>query len=182
MVKYIGPFALCSQYECKKEFDSIEDIFYYLGEYHSKHAFEQGRFVGNKFLTWNDDNYIVGNQYIVYDSSGLPVQVNYLKYIFLQTKFTYHDRFWYNKWHPYNHSRDYRYAPVPKTGKKRWTFGRWYKRPKTTQELRWNEAYEDFTRGKRRNLPVAWDDYERSDVRNRRNWKQNRKTQWKERK
>jgi hypothetical protein len=75
----------------------------------------------------------------------------------------------------------YRYDPVPHTGNHRWKFGRWYKRPKTTQERRWNEAYKGYVRGKRRGkyLIDAWDDYPRSDCFIKRSWKKNKKKkQW----
>jgi hypothetical protein len=75
----------------------------------------------------------------------------------------------------------YRYDPVPHTGKRRWGFGRYYKRPKTTQEARWSEAHVGYVRGKRRKnyLPNAWDDYPRSDGYIKRSWKKNKKKhQW----
>ena len=54
------------------------------------------------------------------------------------------------------------------------------RRPKTTQERRWSEAYRKYTRPKRnrRNLVSAWDDIIRSDIYDR-NWKRYRKTQYK---
>ena len=75
----------------------------------------------------------------------------------------------------------YRETPVPHTGKRGRGFHCWYKTPKTTQELRWNEAYKGYTRGKRHKgyLPTSWDDYPRGDIDNRKNWKSCRKTQWK---
>ena len=75
----------------------------------------------------------------------------------------------------------YRQTPVPFTSKRRRGFYAWYKRPRTTQELRWNEAHKGYTRGKRHKwmLPTARDDYRRGDVRNRKNWKSCRRTQWK---
>jgi len=77
----------------------------------------------------------------------------------------------------------YRHSPVPYTGSKRYRryFKNYYKLPKTTQELRRNEAYKEFVRGKRTKnwLPTAWEDRVRSDIRTRKNWKSRRKTQWK---
>ena len=75
----------------------------------------------------------------------------------------------------------YRETPVPHTGKRRHSFHTWCKTPRTAQELRWNEAYKGYTRGKRHKgyLPTAWDDYPRGDIDNRKNWKSCRKTQWK---
>lgn len=78
----------------------------------------------------------------------------------------------------------YRHSPVPYTGSRRYRryFKNYYKKPKTAQELRWNEAYKEFIRGKRTKnwLPTAWEDKARSDIRTRKNWKSSRKTQWKE--
>lgn len=75
----------------------------------------------------------------------------------------------------------FRIDPVPFIHNyKRW-FGCYYKRPKTTQERRLSYAYEGYVRGKRRdnNLPNAWDDYPRSDLRVRRCWKRSKvKKQW----
>jgi len=76
---------------------------------------------------------------------------------------------------------EYRKDPVPHTGKNNWRFYNWYKTPRTAQELRWNEPHKEYTRGRRCKgwLPTAWDDYQRGDVRNRKNWKSCRRTQWK---
>jgi len=76
---------------------------------------------------------------------------------------------------------DYRYDPVPFTGKKRGKFKNWYKIPKVTQEKKWSFAYKEYVRGKRKkhNLPNPWDDYQRSDIRERKNWKHyKKKKQW----
>jgi len=75
----------------------------------------------------------------------------------------------------------YRQNPVPYTGKSRYHFACYYRKPQTTQEQRWNEAHQEYVRSRRHphNLPNAWDDWPRGDIRNRKNWKQNRKTQWK---
>ena len=51
--------------------------------------------------------------------------------------------------------------------------------PKTTQEIKWNEAHEKQevkVRKKRMRLPTAWDDIWRKSQRS---WKKHRKTQWK---
>ncbi len=80
-----------------------------------------------------------------------------------------------------HHGYVYRYDPVPHTGKRRRGFYNWYKRPRTTQERRWNEAHIEHVRGKRHNkyLVTAWDDYPRSDSFIKRSWKKNKKNkQW----
>jgi hypothetical protein len=67
-----------------------------------------------------------------------------------------------------------RYLPARRFyGWKRST-GHYYRHPKTTQELR-----EGPTRARRNGLPSSWDDL-RIMARENRNWKQFRKTQWKE--
>ena len=94
-----------------------------------------------------------------------------------------------NKWNSVYHQRCskrydfiYRQTPVPFTGKRGHGFHCWHKTPRTTQELRWNCAHKGYTRGNRHKgmLPTAWDDYQRGDVRTRKNWKSCRRTQWKE--
>jgi len=79
------------------------------------------------------------------------------------------------------HQFIYRYSPIPFTGKKHYSFGNWYKKPKITQEKRWSLAHKEYVRGKRRNhnLPDPWDDHQRSDVRERKSWKHyKKKKQW----
>lgn len=49
--------------------------------------------------------------------------------------------------------------------------------PKTTQEKRLNERDRGFTRGKRRNIPSAWDDL---IPRKQRSWKKHRKHKYRE--
>jgi hypothetical protein len=57
---------------------------------------------------------------------------------------------------------------------------RWYRYPRTTQELRQYYAYPEFVRGRRRPryLPHAWDDIYREICWNHKSWKLYRKTQW----
>ena len=50
--------------------------------------------------------------------------------------------------------------------------GKYYRNIRTTQELRWISGHEQYTRGKRRNLPTAWEDILRKDVYDR-SWKNN---------
>ena len=87
----------------------------------------------------------------------------------------------YSRWRVDLSHHVYRQNPVPHTGKNSWSFGHYYRRPKTTQEMRWAIAHEKYVRGRRskRHLPSSWDDVPRSDIRERKNWKRNRKTQWK---
>ena len=57
----------------------------------------------------------------------------------------------------------FRIDPVPGTGN--FGHGSCYRHPKTTQEIRNNasDQYENYTRGKRRNLPTTYDDIYRSN-------------------
>lgn len=78
-------------------------------------------------------------------------------------------------------SYKFRNGPVPNTG--RWTYGRWYRCPRTYQEKKHAQNLEEFLfhggriRPKRaiRNLPDSWDD---KQICRQRNWKKQRKTQW----
>lgn len=87
-----------------------------------------------------------------------------------------------NKWFSKKHDFVYRETPVPRTGKSNWRFNNFYKRPKYAHERRWNIAHIEYVRGKRHPayLPDPWDDVVRSDIRERKNWKCRRKTQWKD--
>jgi len=91
-------------------------------------------------------------------------------------KLYYHDYWWLKiKRYPQKSFR-FRIDPVPCIGNYKGWFGQYYKRPKTTQERKLFYAYPDYVRGKRSscNLPNAWDDYLRGDVKTRKSWK-NRK-------
>lgn len=74
-----------------------------------------------------------------------------------------------------------------RNGRKKSAYG-WFRRPKTTQEMRWAHAWDDEEdcpppRGRRQghNLPNAWDDYY---AHGEKSWKKQskRKRQWKEKK
>lgn len=75
----------------------------------------------------------------------------------------------------------YRYDPVPLVHK--FTYKSIYRKMKTTQEskISCDKKLQKYIRGKRRkaNLPNNWDDYIRSDIRNKYSWKKNKKRkQW----
>lgn len=66
----------------------------------------------------------------------------------------------------------FRIDPVPFIHKKVWgNFSNWYKTPRVMNEKR--QSFTKYCRAKRnaKNLPNAWDDYLRSDVRHRHSWK-----------
>lgn len=64
----------------------------------------------------------------------------------------------------------FRKGPVPRTGKRNYRGG--YRHPRTKQE----RSQEVPTRAKRNYIPTSWDDIY---VRSEKNWKSQRKTQWK---
>lgn len=89
----------------------------------------------------------------------------------------------YDKRHPPRHRWWERRQPG---SKRSWRFGGFYRRPKTTQERRWNEAWDDEddapsprARRNNRNLPDSWDDALRNTYRLR-SWKHYRRHQWKD--
>lgn len=72
----------------------------------------------------------------------------------------------------------YRIDPVPYIHKKR--FGNFLRNPKTFQETRENDKkeYEKYVRGKRKRLPTVYDEFWRSNGRNK-SWKNQKiKKQW----
>lgn len=91
------------------------------------------------------------------------------------------------------YDRDYpgfRRDPVPRTSRRsgNW-FSTYYKTPRSQNEKRHTAGHETDDavkyynvkiRGRRSAamLPDSWDDYPRSDIRDRKNWKKQRKTQW----
>ena len=123
--------------------------------------------------------------YLLYDEHGLIVPIWKVEEILRQTKSkhkTWHERIWGGR-------RNYvfRRGPVPFIHKCRGGYG-YYKHPKTWAEkraaaaLEYDEDAREYNIKPRRsvpNIPEAWDDRARSDIRNRRSWKKNRRHQWK---
>lgn len=81
----------------------------------------------------------------------------------------------------------FRVDPVPSTGKRHlWYRSRIYKKPKLTQEYKLSFAcHKSYIRDHRKNLYRQWNDYWndycyfRSDFKNKRSWKKNKKNkQW----
>ena len=135
--------------------------------------FPEGRHV---YLSWEERQSL--DLYIVRDEFGSVFSAGEL--IHAQEK-RIRENPGYSRWRVDLSHHVYRQNPVPHTGKNSWSFGHYYRRPKTTQEMRWAIAHEKYVRGRRskRHLPSSWDDVPRSDIRERKNWKRNRKTQWK---
>ncbi len=71
---------------------------------------------------------------------------------------------------------EFRKDPIPRIVKI--SLGHYFRCPRTKQELTENEAYPEFIRGKRLNIPTDRNDLHRSDSDNR-SWKKFRKTQYK---
>lgn len=77
----------------------------------------------------------------------------------------------------------FRFDPVSGTGKKNWKFRNFYKTANCCQERRLygDPDHREYGRGKRypSNLPNAWDDYPKSRVHIKQDWKQvKKKKQW----
>lgn len=153
--------------------DFIEHTSYYFVE---KHVVTTFRDWPLNWLRWWRPNEIY-KRYILRDKFGS---------VFSTSEILHDIREWnrqnYNG-RLYNRRYDfvYRATPVPYTGKTKWRFKHYYKRPKTAQERRWSCAHEEYVRGKRKShmLPNAWDDYVRGDADNRKCWKSHKKLkQW----
>ena len=121
-------------------------------------------------------------KFVVYDENNDVVPVNtyefYINHSYLQPN-PKRQRLGCN-WSWQSNHRNYpgfRNGPVPHTGKKR-SYLHYYRMIRTTQEKRYNYAHKDFVRGKRRQLPSAWDDLPR-EYRRRESWKNSKKRkQW----
>lgn len=120
--------------------------------------------VNDKFLEFNVNTYV----YVVYDENENLVPVGTLKNLFGEWKKTKIPR-WI-----------FRFAGIKSSNCS------YFRRIRTFQEKKWSKAWtdEEFApkiRAKRgmRRLPDAWDDYQIA-ARENRNWKEFRKTQWRE--
>lgn len=122
--------------------------------------------------------------YLLYDECGLIIPVWKVQEILRQTR-TQH-KTWTERIHG-RRNYVFRRGPVPFIRKSRGGPG-WYKNPGTYAEMRAanalehdEDAMEHNIRPRRSvpNIPSMWDDRIRGDHRNRRNWKRNRKNQWK---
>jgi len=120
-------------------------------------------------------------QYIVYDLFMNAVNSKQIeKDILKKETFIVHYR--KHSWRFYSLANDpnymgFRKGPVPLTGHR----GRYnyFRKVKTTQERRMNDAHKGHTRGKRRNLSTSWDDVGRSDAFIKHSWKKvKKKRQW----
>jgi len=169
-------------------FKSLEEFFSMIG--FSLLDRIGGEEVKKKFDTSLTNIFKYNRCVVVFDQHGLIIPVWKIEEVYRVAKKS-HDDHW-GSWRIRDckhcvHRRD----PIPGTSKRRGTyFGSWYKKPKTMAERRAAEAlasdeearyYNVRVRGRRsnHNLPEPYDDRPRGDADNRRNWKQNRKTQWK---
>ena len=133
--------------------------------------------VGDPEKVWFGIRY----RYLLLDENGLIIPMWKIEELYRQYPVPFRP---YRRQAPYR----YRYDPVPGI-RGRWRCGSWYKRPGTLQEMREAVAlehdedareYHIKPRRSRPNIPNSYWDMQRGDVRNRRNWKSVRKTQWKE--
>jgi len=78
---------------------------------------------------------------------------------YVPKKYTKRNRFKEYEW------LGFRNGPVPYTGKRKWHFSHYYRRPKTTQERRLSCGHAPYVRACRNlmNLANSWDDMYRSD-------------------
>lgn len=129
-------------------------------------------------------------RYLLLDESGLIIPLWRIAESFNTIKDEFDTKSFIRRWYL---NRDkhcvYRRDPIPGTGTNRWTFSKYYRHPKTTAERRAaaglhedeDARYYDIKARPRRSirgLPDTYDDVQRSDLRNSRNWKQNRKKRW----
>lgn len=136
------------------------------------------KFLHEKFIRVRESDYYT-HVYIVRDEFGSYITKSDVIHAVQKHKYKESLK---NPWFLEKQRCKYRFDPIPNCRKSKCNyFGIWYKKPRTTQEMRWNLAHKEFVRGKRKkpNLPNSWDDKLRGDVRERKNWKKRRGTQWK---
>lgn len=129
-------------------------------------------------------------RYLLLDECGLIIPLWKISEAFNCIKEEFETQAFYWRWH-FNKNKHcvYRRDPIPGTGMGCSHYSKYFRHPKTTSERR--EAvglyvdedaryYGIKVRPKRsdRSLPNTYDDVYRSDIRNKRNWKQNRKNHW----
>jgi hypothetical protein len=125
---------------------------------------------------------LVPVKYVVYDQDGELVTCKRIDQLYVQGAHSAGVYPYYRsrgpRWY-YTHRNypGFRSGPVPYTGG--YGNGSYYRKVKTTQELRMNNAHKGFTRGKRRNIPSYYDDVRISDHYTGHSWKkQKKKKQW----
>jgi len=129
-------------------------------------------------------------RYLLLDEQGLIIPLWKITECFNHVKAEFETKSWIWRWYRQNLKHcEYRRDPIPETGKHRWRFSNQFRNPKTMAERReadgigWDKDAKYYgvkCRNKRSHkmLPSSYDDVQRSDLRNCRNWKQNRKKQW----
>lgn len=136
----------------------------------------------NLMYLYYDEDSTYSTKYIVRDKFGSMFSRNeILKDIYEYNKSKCSKDPYVRKYKEWYDHVIFRHTPVPGTGKNKWRFRNYYKKPKTAQEKRWSYAHKKYVRGKRRShmLPSVWDDRVRGDIRNRKSWKNRKKyKQW----
>lgn len=186
-------------YNCRKEkyihtCENFNELIEYVASFNYTPWWSSKR-VCNRFLedfncTMKDTTYLcdfnenvigpVLKEYIVFDSIFRIIDVRlYEKEILSFVTPKNRRRKWSKKFEYYEKTKpEFRKGPVPNTGHK-WRFSNYYRRPRTTQEIRYNSIpeYESFVRKKRKYIPTVYDDIPRNIYRS---WKHQgkKRKQW----
>lgn len=159
------------------EFNSVRKIFNYKSPLHPISFQDIGHNFGDSYFSFDTlkRTYIT---YVVYDYLFRVIRKEVLEQVYddeAPIRSTFYKR---NQISTGNYP-GFRKGPIPHTGRNYYGFYNWYRGVKTTQELKWNCAHKNYTRGKRRNIRNAWDDVPRSDRRIKQSWKKQKKCkQW----
>ena len=130
--------------------------------------------------------FLYNYRYLLFDECGLIIPMWKVEELYAQ----YPEPFRFPVWRRRSGRYRYRRDPVPGTSCG-WAGGHWYKHPQTMNEMRAAVAldsdedareYHIKPRRSRPNIPSAYWDMQRADVRERKSWKKHRKHQWRERK
>ena len=188
-------------YDCRKEnyirtCENFDELIEYIASFNYTPWWSSNR-VYNRFLedfncTMKDTKYVCNfdadiygdmlREYIVFDSMFRIIDVRlYEKEILSFVAPKNRKRKWSKPEFEYRYEKtkpEFRNGPVPNTGHK-WRFRNYYRRPRTTQEIRYNSIpeYESFVRKKRRYIPTVYDDIPRNIYRS---WKHQgkKRKQW----
>ena len=167
-----------------KEYDSFEHLVSCLGKRFLNYvgnSFNDTYVTINRYYYAHDLEYKrIGVDYIVMDSMNRVIQTRIIKEA-IESHVDKKPYVWLPRSIECKNFPGFRNGPIPYTGGSRWWRGRYYRHPKTRQELIANSYDSEYARGKRKKgfLPTSWDDYGRSDH-NTKNWKKYRKTQYKD--
>lgn len=169
----VGPVTLIGRPDETRVYDGLDDLcedvgYYFIDSYVSDHKLET-ECLG--FSWWS-------RGYYVRDEAGLIVPR--WKLLEVASAYQYRvyrtGRLYYYRESSWDREKDFRNGPVPGTGKRGHYSG--FRHPRTYQESRENQEWDVRPKRKPKNLPSVYDDYHRSDLRDR-CWKRFRRTQYK---